>query len=96
MNGPDFLPFKPDDLQSLTDPPRGGGLATFKRNFGMIRCHVDSFFHILHLQNAGNAGSSAEKCSIHRTKFDENDLISSFYVDRQAWRAKNRSYKKIF
>ena len=24
VNGPDFLSFKPDDLQSLTDPPRGG------------------------------------------------------------------------
>ena len=50
----------------------------------MICCHVDSFFHILHLQNAGNAESSAEKCSIHRTKFDQNDPISSLIPDRSS------------
>ena len=39
-----------------------------------------SFYHMfssLHLQNAGFAISSAEKRSIHRTEFDENDPISS-------------------
>ena len=56
---------------------KGGVLRLSKQNFCMIRWHVDSLFHILHLQNAGNAESSAEKCSIHRTKFDENDPISS-------------------
>ena len=63
---------------------KGGVLRLSKENFCMIRCHVDSLFHILHLQNAGNAESSAEKCSIHRTKFDENDPISSLIPDRSS------------
>ena len=36
----------------------------------------------LHLQNAGFAISSAEKRSIHRTEFDENDPISSLWIAR--------------
>ena len=48
---------------------QGGGLVTFH---GELRQYPS-----LHLQNAGFAISSAEKRSIHRTEFDENDPISS-------------------
>ena len=56
---------------------QGGGLVTFQ---GELLHDSLSFYHMfssLHLQNAGFAISSAEKRSIHRTEFDENDPISS-------------------
>ena len=56
---------------------QGGGLVTFQ---GELLHDSLSFYHMfssLHLQNAGFAISSAEKRSIHRTEFHENDPISS-------------------
>ena len=55
VNGPDFLPFKPDDLQSLTDPLRGGS-CDFRRRISawsvamLIHCFISYTFKTQEMQ----------------------------------------------
>ena len=56
---------------------QGGGLVTVQEELLHDSLLFYHMFPSLHLQNAGFAISSAEKRSIHRTEFDENDPISS-------------------
>ena len=56
VNGPDFLTSKPDDLQSLTDPPRGGSCDFRRRTSAwsvamLIHCFIYYTFKTQEMQS---------------------------------------------